>query len=92
MVLSFREELYLQLRKVVLADNAPTVSDIAEQVQAEASSCCLVWGHEFDIASDLMSKMAEIVPQTQGGTPVVSNRKCSRCGHVPKPGELRRLP
>ena len=89
--MSFREELYLQMRKAVLTDDAPTVRDIAEQVQAESSSCCLVWGHEFDVASDMMSTMAAIIPQTQGGTPVVSNRKCSRCGHVPKPGELRRL-
>lgn len=90
-MMSFREELYLQMRKVVLTDQAPTVAEMAEQVQAEASTCCAAWGHEFDVASDLMSKMVEIVPQTQGGTPVVSNRKCSRCGHVPKPGELRRL-
>jgi hypothetical protein len=90
-MMSFREELYLQMRKEVLANQALGVAEMAEQVQAEASSCCAVWGHEFDVASDMMSTMAAIIPQTQGGTPVISNRKCSRCGHVPKPGELRRL-
>jgi hypothetical protein len=87
--MSFREELYILMRMNTERTEKP--NQLVLKVQEEATACCEIWGHDFDKAEEVMSAMAQLVPQTVGGTPVISNRRCSRCGHVPKPGELRRL-
>jgi hypothetical protein len=69
----FREQLYMAHLQI----GKPAA---AESVQSEADECCSAWGHDY-IHSGWSSLPSHARgPETVGGTPIVSNAKCRRCG------------
>lgn len=76
----FREKLFL----THLMTEQPAS---AEFVQVQAEECCKVWGHDY--VEDAWKGGYPASPQTIGGTPVVSNAKCRRCGRERHPTESR---
>lgn len=81
MVNDFREQLFLAYLKIGKSVDA-------EFVQGQAEQCCRDWGHDYN-ASFESPRRWELspIPQTIGGTPVVSDLKCRRCGHTRHPKE-----
>jgi hypothetical protein len=83
---NFREQLFL-------AYFASGKHVTPEYVQEEAESCCKVWSHDYVHADfygreDHLPQLAKVLlPQTIGGTPVVTDYKCRRCGHERHPSE-----
>ncbi len=78
MTTDFREKLFL----THLMSDQPAS---AEHVQQQAELCCKTWGHDYVHAGH--AGMLPPLPQTIGGTPVVSDFKCRRCGRERHPAE-----
>lgn len=72
----FREQLFL----VHLRIGEPAAP---EYVQEQAEQCCKVWGHDYVHGGFVLSPL----PQTIGGTPVVSDLQCRRCGQKRHPSK-----
>jgi hypothetical protein len=84
MVKDFREQLFLVQLQIGKPSNPIDVQALAEE-------CCKVWGHDYVHVGHqgfLPSPQAYFPhPQTIGGTPVVTDHKCRRCGHERHPTE-----
>ncbi len=91
----FREQLYLNHLRVAGPSNIDDVeregrATLAKWVQGEAEACCAAWGHEYAQYRTFEHPLTGAgYPQTLGGTPVVTNDLCRRCGHPRKPGESK---
>jgi hypothetical protein len=77
----FREQLFL----AHLQTGVPAVRP--KYVQEQAEECCEAWGHDYVRADAGHFGMLPPLPQTIGGTPVVSDFKCRRCGRERHPAE-----
>jgi hypothetical protein len=81
----FREKLFL----AHLATDRPAS---AVYVQGQAEECCKAWGHDYESREPGMrdwldQRVAQSFARTLGGTPIVSNLTCRRCGHEHHPAE-----
>lgn len=76
----FREMIFLTRLQMENPSNPLDVQSLAEE-------CCKAWGHDYVHAGHQGFLPQLQTPQTIGGTPVVTNHKCRRCGHDRHPTE-----
>jgi hypothetical protein len=86
----FREQLFLVHLQNLLQHGEIDSPALVEYVHEQAEECCKGWGHDYERHEPGMRGWEQQrVAQTIGGTPIVSNLTCRRCGHEYHPTEKR---